>query len=816
MLRVVNNLLLDHDLRLVLLAAAICVFGALSTLSVSSRAAGARRSALWLALLSVCVGATVWSTHFIAMLAYMVKMPMTYDPGLTSFSFVAGSVVMGLGFLTAMRAGDHAASRLAGGVILGLGVVITHYLGMAAVRMPGHITYAPDLVAASVVLSCVFGALCLFVELGPARPLARVKSTLLMVGMIVSLHFTAMGAVSVAASSVVHVGGGVSRSVLVAAVAFTSVVMLLIGMAGAVVDQRVSRRLAAEADRFRTLSEGAFEGIVVHRDGMVVDANGAARRMLGLSDADSDELQGWFVLAPGEEERRWAENEGEATIELVLRRADGTTFPAEICRRQIQLSNGAQGELFAIRDLTTRKEAERRLAHLALHDPLTELPNRRFFMELATKNISLAARTGERLALLALDLDDLKLVNDMHGHAVGDELIKVTAQRITTTLRDSDISARFGGDEFVIVQTGAGQPRQAIALADRLLDALRAPILVNGVEVTTSVSIGVALYPDDATSVDDLLRNADTAMYRAKADGKSTCRFFEPQMDAALLTRRKLEMGLRRAVAENNLTVVYQPIVDSGCRTPLAFEALLRWNDPELGAIMPVDFIPVAEATGLIVPIGEFVLRQACVDAMTWPSPLRVAVNLSAVQFRRRGLMDTVQRALKDSGLPGNRLELEVTETLLMENRDDALRILNELKTLGVRIAMDDFGTGYSSLSYLQSFPFDKIKIDRVFVSDLPENVQNASIVRAVAAMGRSLHMRVVAEGVQTDTQADLMQELECDEMQGFLIARPMPAADIDTFLAGYNDVETGTLRRVSGARRAMSVNQEMRALSCQ
>jgi diguanylate cyclase (GGDEF)-like protein/PAS domain S-box-containing protein len=802
MWRIIDNLLVDHDLRLVLLAAAICLFGAVSTLSVSSRAAGKKRTALWLALLSVCAAATVWSTHFIAMLAYKVSMPMTYDPGLTALSFAGGAVVMGLGFFIAMRFRRASTARLFGGAILGLGVVVLHYVGMAALRMPGHLTYSPDLVAASVIFSLGFGALSLFVEFGPSRSLGRVTSTLLMIAMIVALHFTAMGAVNVE-HGLTHstTADGVSRSVLVTAVAVASLFILLIAMTGAVVDQRVSTRLAAEADRFRTLAEGAFEGIVVHRDGTIVDANAVARRMFGLDEnAAGQSIREWFAQATGEYPIPLAAGEEDRTLELVLRRPDGSTFPAEICRRRILLTDGAEGELFAIRDITSRKDAEARLAHLALHDSLTDMPNRRFFMELAQKNISLAQRTGERFALLAVDLDDFKLINDIHGHAAGDELIRVTARRIAATVRDADISARFGGDEFAIVQTCASQPHLAIALAERLLDVLRAPVHLDGAEVTISVSIGVALYPDDGTTVQDLLRNADTAMYRAKADGKATSRFFEPQMDAALVARRKLEQGLRRAVVEDRLSVVYQPIVDSSCRTPLAFEALVRWHDEELGLVMPGDFIPVAEETGLIVPIGEFVLRRACFDAMTWPEPLRVAVNLSAVQFRRKGLIETVQRALADSGLPGNRLELEVTETLLVENRDDALRVLTELKTLGVRIAMDDFGTGYSSLSYLQSFPFDKIKIDRVFVSDLPANMQNASIVRAVAAMGKSLKMRVVAEGVQTDVQAELMKELECDEMQGYLIARPMSVSDIDAFLSDYTDAATGTLRLVATA----------------
>jgi EAL domain-containing protein (putative c-di-GMP-specific phosphodiesterase class I) len=272
-------------------------------------------------------------------------------------------------------------------------------------------------------------------------------------------------------------------------------------------------------------------------------------------------------------------------------------------------------------------------------------------------------------------------------------------------------------------------------------------------------------------------------MYRAKADGKGMSCFFEPHMDVELVARRKLEHGLRRAVSENRLAVAYQPIVESGTRRPLGFEALVRWKDDELGTVMPADFIPVAEETGLIVPIGEFVVRQACRDAMTWPRHLRVAVNLSVVQFRRKGLVEAVRTALTESGLPGNRLDLEVTESMLVDNRQDVLRQLNELKEMGVRISMDDFGTGYSALSYLQAFPFDKIKIDRVFVADLSTNPQNASIVRAVAAMGRSLQMRVVAEGVETDREAAILKDLACDELQGYLIAKPMPAADVGGFL---------------------------------
>jgi diguanylate cyclase (GGDEF)-like protein/PAS domain S-box-containing protein len=642
-------------------------------------------------------------------------------------------------------------------------------------------------VVLSIVFSLGFGAACLAVAFGSSQPRSRQFGALLMVVMIVSLHFTAMGAVHVHDDIVASaVGGGVTRSVLATAVAIASASVLLIGMGGALVDQRVSNRLAAEADRFRTLADGAFEGLIVHREGEIVDANAAARRLLGWRDtAPVQSLAPWFeiVVDPG---ARSAAIPGTDTVEVELQRPDGTRFPAEVCRRRILLSDGREGELCAIRDLTSRRESEARIAHLALHDPLTDLPNRRFFMELAQKTISGARRNDGRFAVLALDLDDFKHINDAHGHAAGDELIRITAQRIVAMLRDADLCARFGGDEFAILATGAVEPNLTMTFASRLLEALQVPVQLEYGEVVPTVSIGIAMFPDNGATVEDLLRNADTALYRAKADGKSTTRFFEPQMDAALVARRTLERGLRRALADDRFTVAYQPIVEAHGRALLGFEALVRWTDDELGQVAPDSFIPVAEETGLIVPIGAFVVRQACMDAVSWPEDLRVAVNLSAVQFRRPGLFETIRGVLDETGLSGDRLELEVTETLLMDNRDDVLRVLNGLKELGVRISMDDFGTGYSALSYLQCFPFDKIKIDRIFVTDLATNPQNASIVRAVAAMGRSLEMRVVAEGVETDHDADMLLDLDCDEIQGYLIARPMPAGDVGAFLDAY------------------------------
>jgi len=786
LLRIVDCLTVYHDYQLVLLAAGICVLGTIASLVVSNRTVRGDHLTMWRMLLSVCAGSTVWATHFLSMLAYQTSVPITYGTGLTAASYVAGTLVIGIGISIALRRPGALSHAIAGGAVVGAGVSVLHYLGMGAMRFAGELRYDADLVLASIVLSSAFGAAGMTCIMRVRSAAGRPIGALLLIAMVVALHFTGMGAVRIELGPFARFEeAGLSRQLLAAAITVAAITVLLIGMGAALVAQRMSRRLATEAERFRTLADGALEALVVHSEGRIVDANAAARELFDIAHGDTSRRIDTLFDNPDPALARSHLVEGTLS-EIWLKSASGARFPAEVCRRRMRLADGGEGELLAIRDLSARKESEARIEHLALHDPLTDLPNRRLFMELSNKAISHAVRAGERFAVLAVDLDGFKLVNDMHGHAAGDELLKTVAARISATLREADVFARFGGDEFAILQSFAAQPQQAMVLAERLLETLSAPIRLADVEVTVSASIGVALYPDDGCTATDLLRNADTAMYRAKADGKATCRFFEPQMDAALEVRRRLESRLRLAVAEGRLEVAFQPLVCSDSREPLGFEALVRWHDDELGAIPPVDFIPVAEETGLIIPLGELVLRRACREAAGWSQPLRVAVNLSAVQFRRRGLVETVRDALAESGLPGDRLELEVTESLLIDNRDEALRTLGALKALGVRIAMDDFGTGYSSLSYLQSFPFDKIKIDRVFVNDLQAGSQNASIVRAVASMGRSLHMRVVAEGVETQGQARLLRELDCDELQGYLISRPMPAADVESFLAEH------------------------------
>ena len=783
MIRIIDCLTLEHDLPQVILAALVCLIGTVASLTVTQRTGPGPRRFLWLNLLAVCLGSTVWATHLLAMLAYRTNIPMTYLPGLTTASLLAGIFVIGLGLHVVALQPGRSANAVAGGAVIGAGVSLLHALGVAAIVLPGRFTYDMQVVAVALVASSSLGAAGIYVASRSRQLSWRIAGASLLVLMTVALHFGGMSAITLELDGTIEAGHGMSRGALAIAVVLATMTVLGIAMASVFVERAVRRRLAGEAERFKTLANGTREALVIHRRGEIVDANAAARRLLDLeSDEGRQRLAAWLLALADHDQLRNAG--GDERVELEMPGRDGGWFPVEVSRLGIQLANGEVGELVAAGDLTLRKRAEARIAHLALHDPLTELPNRRLFTELFLKTMSYAERAGDGFAVLSVDLDGFKQVNDVLGHGAGDELLRVVASRLSALLRKADLLARFGGDEFVILQNRGALPREVVGLADRLLATLSEPITVGGTAMQISASIGVAIFPKDGATVEDLLRNADTAMYRAKADGKATCRFFEEEMDAALNQRRRLEARLRTALAESRLDLAFQPLVSSEDGGTVGFEALVRWYDAELGMVPPSDFIPVAESTGLIFAVGEFVLRRACEAAITWGPSLRVAVNLSAVQFRRKGLVDLVRRTLADTGLDGHRLELEVTESLLIDNREEALETLTALKALGVRIAMDDFGTGYSSLSYLQSFPFDTIKIDRMFIAGMDKNEQNASIVRAVTSMGRGLQMRVVAEGVETDSEAQMLRDFDCDEMQGYLIARPMPANQVAQYLS--------------------------------
>jgi diguanylate cyclase (GGDEF)-like protein/PAS domain S-box-containing protein len=443
------------------------------------------------------------------------------------------------------------------------------------------------------------------------------------------------------------------------------------------------------------------------------------------------------------------------------------------------------GWVVTYEDITERYQVEQNIARMARHDSLTDLPNRLLFREKMAQGLARVAAGGEAMAVFCLDLDNFKTINDTLGHPIGDALLRAVAERLRSVVGEDDTIARLGGDEFAILQAAAS-PYAAEVLAGRVVDVLASPIVIEGHEINTGLSVGIALSPNDGTAADHLMKCADLALYRAKAEGRGLFRFFEPEMDARIQRRRALEVDLRRALASGEFHLVYQPQLNLGTNALTGMEALLRWNHPERHAVLPAEFIPVAEETGLIVPLGEWVLRRACAEAAHWPDAIRVAVNLSPVQFRNRGLVVMVTQALAAAGLPATRLEIEITEAALLQKDEMTVAMLHQLRALGVRISMDDFGTGYSSLSYLRSFPFDKIKIDRSFIADIERNGDSEAIIRAIAELGASLGIATTAEGIETKEQLELVRRAGCTEVQGYLLSTPRMAAEVLDLIAGF------------------------------
>ncbi len=437
-------------------------------------------------------------------------------------------------------------------------------------------------------------------------------------------------------------------------------------------------------------------------------------------------------------------------------------------------------------DITERQRAEAHIVYLARHDQLTDLPNRVFFREELDKNLR-RLRRGEKFAILCLDLDRFKSVNDSLGHSIGDKLLGAVAGRLAGCVDGGDFVARLGGDEFAVIQSNVTRPEQSGALAGRIIERLAAPYEIEGQQLNVGVSIGIAIAPADGKDADQLLKNADLAMYRAKADGRGSYCFFEPEMDARIQARRALETELRNALNEGQLQLHYQPLVNAASGEVQCFEALLRWFHPRLGAVPPGEFVPLAEESGLIGPLGQWVLRSACAQAAKWPAQFRLAVNLSPIQFKNANLINVIVGSLAASGMPASRLELEITESLLLEADPKNIALLHELRALGVRIVMDDFGTGFSSLNYLRSFPFDKIKIDRSFVQDIGNGGESIAIVKAIIDLARALNIAVVAEGVETEEQLKRLVAEGCTEVQGYYFSRPAPIESFEKILYERN-----------------------------
>jgi diguanylate cyclase (GGDEF)-like protein/PAS domain S-box-containing protein len=524
----------------------------------------------------------------------------------------------------------------------------------------------------------------------------------------------------------------------------------------------------------------------------VLAVNDAAVAHYGYSRAEFEKLT-IRTLQAFDSEAPWADSltcDEQAARTWKHVKADGTLIDLAIYSRNLSY-NERPAVLLALMDITERKRAEARLAFLAQHDGLTGLPNRNLLRQQMDEILALTRRSAEKAAVLVLGLDNFKSVNDTLGHGVGDKLLRGVAKRLRSMLRDEDVLARLNSDEFAVVQTALTRPEDTVLLSRRLLEAVADPYLLDGQSVVIGATIGIAMAPGDGDDSEKLLKNADMALSRAKTESRGTFSFFEAGMDARAQSRRKIELDLRDAIQNEVLKPHYQPLIDLTSGRINCFEALVRWPHPERGMVSPGEFIPVAEETGLINSLGVLMLRQACMDAAVWPDDVRVAVNLSPAQFRTSNLLSIVMDALKQSGLPPKRLELEITETLLLEKSTQVLASLHALRALGVRISMDDFGTGYSSLSYLRSFPFDKIKIDQSFVRDLDANRDAQAIIRSIASLGIGLGVTITAEGVETEAELSCLRAEGCHEGQGFLFSRARPNMEVVQLLKAQCDADS-------------------------
>jgi diguanylate cyclase (GGDEF)-like protein len=470
------------------------------------------------------------------------------------------------------------------------------------------------------------------------------------------------------------------------------------------------------------------------------------------------------------------EREPDGSILIVSELSDGRI----IAQRKKRLADG--GWVSTHEDVTVRHRVEEKVKEMARSDALTGLSNRTEFKQRLDQCLAEARRRIAKYAVLYLDLDHFKVVNDALGHPLGDKLLQEVTARIKTVTREGDTIARLGGDEFAIIQRVLSVPRDAACLAERLIAAIGEPYAIDGNDVEIGASVGVSLAPDDSVDSDELIRNADMALYHAKAN-RGSYSFFKPSMDEQVRSRRKMENDLRAALAEEQFELHFQPVVTVADRQVKSFEALLRWQHPERGRVPPSEFIPVAEENGLIVPIGEWVLQQACLEAAKWPPHIKVAVNVSAVQLKSPGILQSISDAITAAGIEGSRLIVEVTESVMITDAEQAISTLHSIRGMGCAIAMDDFGTGYSSLSYLRRFPFDKIKIDQSFISELGQREDSAAIVRAATGLAKALGMEAVAEGIETEEQLAVVALEGCLEAQGYLISRPMPAPEVFGFL---------------------------------
>ncbi len=734
-------------------------------------------------------GVGIWGTHFVSMLAYESPVPIHYDLVGTIGSLLLVVFVTSCGWAYVVR-GDRAYAPPLGGAVVGAGLATMHFMGIDAMDVGASMHWDTGLVIAAIVLGMQFAAFSawLVTRLQSRRGLFAGAMTL--VAGVVCLHFIAMGALYLTpvAPEVIEQAGASSK-LLAVTVALAVILVLGLVITAVGLDFHLGARREAEIRRMRTLADATFEGIAVVRDGIMEDMNTRFCELLQLSRDDLVGMPINKVLMDVSALEAELEGDTSRPVTCRLRGRDGSALTVQVRCRRTELDDQPV-DVLAFRDVSSEERARARMTHLAHHDTLTGLPNRLKFRQSFEQELERAWRDDTMVALIFFDLDRFKEVNDVHGHSTGDALLKAVSERMLDALPNDAIAARLSGDEFAVLLPDVEGREDALVIAQRVVNNVGSPLSLGPLHLKVSASGGVTLFPLDGEDPDRLMNQADLALYRAKGQGRNQVCDFDPQLGLMMQERRMLEADLGLAIEDELLELHFQPQARLGDGAIVGYEALLRWNHDRRGYIPPSEFVQIAEETGLILKMGAWVMRAACREAVNWPDNRRIAVNVSPAQFRQGNLVFSVQQALDASGLAPERLEIEITEGVLIDDEDRALSVLRALKDLGVGLAIDDFGTGYSSLSYLRAFPFDKIKIDRSFVTGIHRDREAQIIVQATINLARELGIRVVVEGVE---DFDELAALGCQPdlvLQGYLLSKPFSRGKISGF-----DAESQGLR---------------------
>jgi diguanylate cyclase len=795
-------------------------------------ASSGRRRRLWLAAGSFSMGFGIWTMHYLGMLAWPLPVQVTYNFPLVAASLAAAVFASAIALITVSHESARGWRVMLPAVLMGSGLETMHYTGLAAMHMQAEVEVDVRIVALSVLFAYLFSAVAIKMvidvrKLSRNRHLARAMGATIMGFGIAVVHYIGMLGIHYAPSAAAHISpwtpGGLSFGII--GVTGAAALVLTAALMSTSIDRYLSQEAVFKSGILAEIQESnALRSTIVdsalltilstdHR-GVIQSINQSGEKLLGYT---ASEVIGKMMLTELHDPTEIEEQAIRLSVQLKygipadleaitistgeqkLDEREWTYLCKDGARISVRLSISPlrdkdgedRGFLVIAQDISAQKNAEHSIRHLALHDPLTGLPNRTLLEEQIVRSLALAGRHKLQVALAVIDLDRFKHINDTLGRRAGDEILLTLSRRLTDVVRASDMVVRLGSDEFVILMPGIEHPRQSSEAMERVLQSLSEPVLFEGQELYITPSIGIAAFPNDGHDLSTLLRKADRAMYKAKSRGRNSVAVFSAEFEKEASSLLAMDSALRRAIKRNEFFLVYQPIFEVSTGRISGVEALIRWQQADGSVLTPAGFIPLAEETGLILKIGEWVLRTACSEAGMFSraagESLRMSVNISPCQFRDPGLLDLVRDTLQSSGVAPENLELEITEGVLLDESDEAEETIVRIRNLGVQIAMDDFGTGYSSLGHLKRFPIDRLKIDRSFVTGMESTQNDQALTEAVIKMGHSVNAKVTAEGVETEVQWKYLCEQGCDDAQGYHLARPMRAEQLTEYLLSCN-----------------------------